>query len=202
MAFRPAQVVIKPPHSPNSPPTLPLHDFVGPQLALVFADLQGLVCQINQHICSATQLNGADYQVTMYSIETRLVGIEGTSTEPVAKCLQYTLLAFLTTFILSPMPVAVRSKRYPFLSQQLQAAMQSVPSWESYPPFLVLWIGIIASISVFDGGEPWLQEWLKGNAQNNKTWKETRDLLQSILWIPYIHDKEGQECFGKLTVRA
>ena len=176
-----------------------LQDLVHPQLALVFEDLQFLINTLNEHIETSTQLDGADFQVAAHSIYARLLHLQNILTDPASECVRLGLLAFLTTLAPRPSPVTVQSPRFPFLAEKMEDAIQSVSSWEGFPEAIPIWLGVVTSMSAFDGREEWLCQWWKGRMNEDTDWEGIGKKLKTVMWVPYLHEEAGRLSFSRLS---
>lgn len=123
----------------------------------------------------------------------RLVGLEfgiRTHDELIRLC----LLAYLKSFLSQFKVVELKTT---FLSERLKTVLLAQ---SSKPSRLQLWMLFISALCIFSKADnEWLREMLVRTASSLglRTWRETRVVLKSLLWIDMVLDTPGKDLFNK-----
>jgi hypothetical protein len=71
-------------------------------------------------------------------------------------------------------------------------------------PCLALWLLTVGTVVVFNKNDDW---WLTPLLLKNldlcdvHSWNEMKSLLESVMWVPALHDKKGKYLFSSATAR-
>ncbi|VUC29345.1 unnamed protein product [Clonostachys rosea] len=164
-------------------------------LRTIFCDLRHLVDRINQKYASSKHLTGVEFQGSISSIQSRLLRLTIDPEDKESECVRLGMLAFLSTTLFVP------GKRLAsvYLSTQLKQLCGEITVWGTSSRFMVLWLLIVGSISVFAPDEPWiLAKWAEA-ADVDLVWEELELHLRDILWIDCIHEEPARKAFAIIT---
>lgn len=73
-----------------------------------------------------------------------------------------------------------------------------LPSADTFPPQILLWLLIVGSLSTFTPADSaWLTPWVRVNIElcEAHTWSELRAQLKTFPWIDILHDKPGRAIY-------
>lgn len=163
------------------------------RLIIIFRDFQFFVGLMNT-AASSNRLRDTDFQNFTFSIQYRLLQLQGVLDNVLDECLRLTMLAFLT--IMFPLPG--RPARYPYLASRFRECCCSVDAATPALQDLMLWFLIVGAISIYGVDVPWLRERWQ-TVVPRMAWREARQRLQDIMWIDTIHDKTGRQAFEAMT---
>ncbi|KAK7227994.1 hypothetical protein V2G26_000164 [Clonostachys chloroleuca] len=182
----------------------PLDDYLDPELANVFRNLQYLSILFNEHFYSKTPLDGTVLHEYLEYIQSSLVNLLPSPRGSLQDCVFQGMMTFLaTTFRLpgsythpSCHSAAAKLRRYYLTASE---------SMENFPKIAEIWLIYICFLStenmdeVFDEiiiGTRW-----EFSDLGRSSWEETRLLLKRVMWIDAFHDKVGRKIFERLTTR-
>lgn len=182
----------------------PLDDYLDPELANVFRNLQYLSILFNEHFYSKTPLDGTVLHEYLEYIQSSLVNLLPSPRGSLQDCVFQGMMTFLaTTFRLpgsythpSCHSAAAKLRRYYLTASE---------SMENFPKIAEIWLIYICFLStenmdeVFDEiiiGTRW-----EFSDLGRSSWEETRLLLKRVMWIDAFHDKVGRKIFERLTAR-
>lgn len=173
----------------------------------LFRRLQAITLQINEKRHQGRLPDSSTFQATYEAAWTELLELNETLNDTLSECLQLTLLAFLTVTVFQiPNDRANhggKSKLYPFLAKNLRKKWQGLePTAQKSTP-LLFWLLTVAAMSVFDvDTEDWLSvKWKRAAVEVlgiQTGWDHARRQLESVMWIPVVHDVLGQQIYSKL----
>ncbi|KAF2799741.1 hypothetical protein K505DRAFT_413483 [Melanomma pulvis-pyrius CBS 109.77] len=154
---------------------------VDSRLLIVFQDVRSVVRSINEHFSRNTKFHGELFQESISSVQSRLLLLKDMLLNAVDEC------------------IPKRKVPYRDLRRRLRGSLQS--TWVKTQKYqdLMLWVLVVCAISVLDDDPAWLAERWSGVAEADMSWEETRQRLQSVMWIDCIHDELGTEAFSTLT---
>lgn len=181
----------------SSPPAVSnLVDSWDPKLRNVFHDARDFSCVVNRLIPSRAKLPPELFQEIMLSIQYRLLLLDystsaGETARPVEEAVRLGLLAFESTVFLQIPGVKIRSDVF---ARQLRGAVEGVDAISPVLADVKVWLLLVGSISVFEGGEEWLVEAVR-ELTGDQTWAEVRRRVKDIMWIDTIHDDPGRVAF-------
>lgn len=179
----------------NCDHSLSIDDIVEPRLAAVFHDIQHLAALINHHVANSTQMNGDVFQMSVSSIQSRLLRLKDVAGSPLTNGLCLGMLAFLTTMFYVPGSESITG----YLAEQLRDSCQRlVPSTPKLQT-TVFWLLMLSRISIFAADEPWLKIKMLETVKPGLSWTEARHRLKNVVWIDCIHDESGRKAFHALT---
>jgi hypothetical protein len=172
-----------------------IDDLVDPRLATIFWDMQHFVALINEAHYRDTRLRDQSFQEAFQSIGGRLIHLEDKFDQSMDDFLRLGLLAFLSTTFKAPCGRA----SYKYLSNRYQQCCQGYDSTETASSSLIMWLLIMGGMIGLRTYEPWLRAKWKELVNPDQSWSEVRRQLQSVMWINFVHDEQGQKVFGELS---
>jgi hypothetical protein len=96
----------------------------------------------------------------------------------------------------------VMTVTYVHLSDSYRNCLESLQSPCCAPFGLSTWLLMIGAVSIFKpSDESWLRPLFQANIETSgiKSWREMRDVLESFLWIPLVHENSGKEFFDSVV---
>ncbi len=164
---------------------------VEPSLVVVFQDLQRLVALINDHSTRLVRMKGSVFQLSVSSIQSRLLQLRDVPNSVVADCFCLGMLAFLTTMFRAP----GLEITYGYLGNQLRDCCQKIEISTPELQTVMFWLLMISRIAVFKADPAWLRVRWQKVAAPGLSWATARRRLQSVVWINFIHDEPGRKAF-------
>lgn len=162
-----------------------------PSLVVVFQDLQRLVALINDHSTRLVRMKGSVFQLSVSSIQSRLLQLRDVPNSVVADCFCLGMLAFLTTMFRAP----GLEITYGYLGNQLRDCCQKIEISTPELQTVMFWLLMISRIAVFKADPAWLRVRWQKVAAPGLSWATARRRLQSVVWINFIHDEPGRKAF-------
>jgi hypothetical protein len=91
---------------------------------------------------------------------------------------------------------------YVHLSDSYRNCLERLRSRCCAPFGLSTWLLMIGAVSIFKpSDESWLRPLFQANIETSgiKSWREMRNVLESFLWIPLVHENSGREFFDSVV---
>ena len=170
-------------------------DLFDPRLLLAFRDLQYLTHRINECYENNTRLHAPTCQPIYTSFQIRLLKLKDSAMDELSECFCLGTLAFLSTTFQLP----GRRLEYSYLAGRLQKSCQTLDTTKPELQPLIFWLLMVCGISVFDATESWLRTTWKIVMKSQISWKEAKQRLRSVMWIPSIQDQLGKQLFSMLA---
>ena len=168
---------------------------VDSRLATIFRDLQYLGAILNTAAVRKRTIGERQFHEVVYSIQRRLMRLQGTLPDLLGECFRLGMLAFLATLFQVP----ETPYSYPYLEARLKEACKSI---ETTPDRrnLLLWLLMVGAMTVYKPDDPWLRDrWLSD--VSHSTWPEARGRVQDIVWINALHDGPGRLVFDVMSMK-
>lgn len=196
---------------PLFPATLPLaddrillHHWV-PELDLtvveIYHDMQQVVHLVVAVYNERKLLAMPKFQAYMHSCQARLLHAKCGSQDHLSEALRLSLLAFMTTcFSVGSRPLLYKNLTCRIISgiHRFKRSRHMSQMTREYSA-LILWMLTMVKLANAEVDHAWaqveLEELLKKSG--NWTWKSARASLMRVLWIPPLHDVQGQIAFER-----
>ncbi|KAH8647213.1 hypothetical protein BX600DRAFT_443425 [Xylariales sp. PMI_506] len=124
----------------------------GDTLLQTFEDLRQFTTMLNGANVDSLQLQGAEFQQQVFSIQYRLLQLQEALGDIPSECLRLGMLAFFTTAFHLP----ESQVRYPHISKHFRISCRALGDSTLVSQDLVLWLLVVGAISLFGVSESWL----------------------------------------------
>ncbi|CAH0038767.1 unnamed protein product [Clonostachys solani] len=165
------------------------------QLRTILYDLRHLADRINWKYVGARRLTGVEFQGSISSIQSRLLRLTVDPEDIESECMRLGMLAFLSTTLHVPGKILPSA----YLATQLKKLCGEIAVSGTSSRYMVLWLLIVGSISVFAPDEPWIRARWAEVSDVDLVWEELELHLRDILWIDCIHGEPARKAFAMIT---
>jgi len=187
-------------HCSHEPHEAQIHDFVDtldPKLANSWKDLHAFSCLSNLAYQTTRKLSPDIYNEMMISILYRLTHLSFKD-EPLQEAIRNGLLTFSSTIFMTR---RYMQQPYEHLFNLFSTALFKLCQSTSIivPRPIMLWLMVLYRVVAYKEPSPedWPSVWLDKAVSLTRvdTWPEAHSILNSVMWVDFVHDAPGEKAF-------